>query len=253
MSPVILMLAMMAGATAWNDFSEWFSREGTPGAPADVLQAYSKKLAAGGVGEREIAARSEEVRKYMAAHPDEALVLHFNRIYTWVEAPFRREPSEMVKKVAGSRKPGRALDVAMGQGRNAVWLAKAGWNVSGYDISPVALREAAGLAAAAGVKLDTRVARHEDFELGTEQWDLIVMCFAFTKLSDAGYMQRVRDSLRPGGVLVVEGFNGGRPAERNMILKAVLDYRVLLFEDLPDVSDWGRMKAPLLRMALEKP
>ncbi len=38
-----------------------------------------------------------------------------------------------------------------------------------------------------------------------------------------------------------------------MILKAFLDYRVLLFEDLPDVADWGRMKAPLLRMALEKP
>jgi hypothetical protein len=38
-----------------------------------------------------------------------------------------------------------------------------------------------------------------------------------------------------------------------MILKAFLDYRVLLFEDLPDIADWGKVKAPLLRMALEKP
>ncbi len=208
MSPVIFVLAMMVGGTAWNDFSEWFSREGTPGAPADVLQAYTKKLEARGVGKLDIAAQSEEIRKYMAAHPGEALVLHFNRIYTWGEAPFRREPSELVKKVAGSRKPGRALDIAMGQGRNAVWLAKAGWNVSGYDISPVALREASAAAAAAGVKLDTRIASHEDFELGNAQWDLIVMCFAFTKLSDAAYMERVRDSLQPGGVLIVEGSTG---------------------------------------------
>ena len=43
-----------------------------------------------------------------------------------------------------------------------------------------------------------------------------------------------------------------RPGDPNMILKAFLDYRVLLFEDLPDLADWGNAKAPLLRMALEK-
>ncbi len=37
-----------------------------------------------------------------------------------------------------------------------------------------------------------------------------------------------------------------------MILKAFLQYHVLVFEDLPDISDWGKVKAPLLRMALER-
>jgi 2-polyprenyl-3-methyl-5-hydroxy-6-metoxy-1,4-benzoquinol methylase len=141
----------------------------------------------------------------------------------------------------------------MGEGRNSVWLAKAGWTVSGYDISAEGLRQANAAAAASGVKLDTRLASHEEYELGQSQWDLIVMSFAFTKLSDTAYMKRVRDSLKPGGVLLVEGFNGGPRGEPNMILKGVLDYRVLVFEDLPDVADWGKLKAPLLRLALEKP
>ncbi len=78
------------------------------------------------------------------------------------------------------------------------------------------------------------------------------MSFAFTKLNDPAYMKQVQDSLKPGGVLLVEGFSGGPSGEPNLILKGVLDYRVLLFEDLPDISDWGKVKAPLLRMALEK-
>ena len=79
----------------------------------------------------------------------------------------------------------------------------------GYDISGEALRQANAGAAASGVKLDTRLASHEEYELGQSQWDLIVMSFAFTTLSDTAYMKRVRDSLKPGGVLVIEGFNGG--------------------------------------------
>jgi 2-polyprenyl-3-methyl-5-hydroxy-6-metoxy-1,4-benzoquinol methylase len=253
MTTLLLLLALCAVDPAWKEFSEWFSKEGTPGAPADVLKAYAGRLKAQGTAEESVEARIRDVRAYIQAHPGEALVLHFNRIYTWADAPFTREPSALVKRVAGVRKPGRALDIAMGQGRNSIWLAKAGWTVSGYDISDEALRQAGTGAEAAGVKIETKLASHDDYQLGQEQWDLIVMSFAFTKLNDEAYMKRVRDSLKKGGVLLVEGFNGGAPPERNMVLKAVLDYRVLLFEDLPDVADWGKMKAPLLRMALEKP
>lgn len=244
------MLAV--GSGVWEEFAGWFSKEGTPGAPADVVRSYTAALRARGMSEGEAAARGKELEAYIAAHPGEALKLHFNRIYTWAEAPFRREPSALVMKVASTRKPGRALDIAMGQGRNAIWLAKQGWQVSGYDIAETGLREAAAGAAAAGVQIETRLASHDEFELGSSQWDLIVMSFAFTRLSDAEYMKRVRESLKPGGVLIVEGFNGGPQKELNLVLKAFLEYRVLLFEDLPDVADWGKMKAPLLRMALEK-
>lgn len=249
---VTLVLFAFLTGDAWKEFSDWFSKAGIPGAPADVMRAYSASLKTQGVSDEETQARVKEVQAHMSANPREALVLHFDRIFTWADAPFSREPSALVKKIAATRKPGKALDIAMGQGRNSIWLAKAGWTVSGYDISPEALRQANAGAAAAGVKLETKLASHEEFELGEAQWDMIVMSFAFTQLNDTAYMRRVRDSLRPGGVLVVEGFSGGPPKEPNLILKAFLDYRVILFEDLPDISDWGKMKAPLMRMALEK-
>lgn len=252
MAALILFLALLAVDSSWKDFADWFSKEGTPGAPADVLKAYSAKLKSRGIADEEIQARAKEIQDHLRTHPQEGLVLHFNRIYTWADAPFTREPSALVKRVAATRKPGRALDIAMGQGRNAIWLAKAGWTVSGYDISDEALRQSAEGAAAAGVKLDAKLASHEEYDLGQSRWDLIVMSFAFTALSDQAYMKRVYDSLKPGGVLLIEGFNGGPRPEKNMILKAFLDYQVLLYEDLPDVADWGKIKAPLLRMALEK-
>lgn len=252
MTIALLLFAVLAGDTTWKDFSDWFSKEGTPGAPAEVVNAYAARLKTQGIAAEEVQARVKKLQEYAAAHPKETLTLHFNRMFTWSEAPFSREPGALVTKVAAGRKPGRALDIAMGQGRNAIWLAKAGWIVSGYDISDEALRQANRAAAAAGVTLDTRLASHDEYELGQARWDLIVMSFAFTRLSDTAYMKRVRESLKPGGVLLVEGFNGGPAGEPNLILKAFLDYRVLLFEDLPDVADWGNVKAPLLRMALEK-
>lgn len=249
----LILFTLLAADPIWNDFTAWFSSEATPAAPADVLRAYSAKLKSRGVPPAEIDQRVDSVRKYLAAHPREALALHFDRMYSWTEAPFSRNPSALVTKVASTRKPGKALDIAMGQGRNAIWLAKAGWTVSGYDISPEALRQAAQAATTAGLSLDLKLASHDEYPLGDSQWDLIVMSFAFTRLSDDDYMKRVHTSLKPGGVLIIEGFNGGpRSSDPNMILKAFLDYRVLLFEDLPGVADWGNAKAPLLRMALEK-
>ncbi|MGJ5817482.1 class I SAM-dependent methyltransferase [Paludibaculum fermentans] len=253
MAIALLLFTLLSGDTAWKQFSDWFSKEGTPGAPTDVLRAYSKKLEAEGVAGDEVRTRVKDVQDYLAAHPREGLALHFNRIFTWKAAPFTREPSAFLRRIASTRKPGRALDIAMGQGRNSIWLAKAGWTVSGYDISDEALRQANALAAEAGVQLDTKLAAHDEYELGAAQWDLIVMSYAFTNLRDTAYMKRVQDSLKPGGLLLVEGFGGGRPGEPNQILNAFLSYRILYFEELPDIADWGQMKAPLLRMALEKP
>lgn len=249
----LILLALLAADPIWHDFTAWFSSEAIPAAPADVLTAYAAKLKSRGLPPSDIDQRVASVRKYLADHPREALALHFDRMYSWSGAPFSRNPSALVTKVASTRKPGKALDIAMGQGRNAIWLAKAGWTVSGYDISPEALRQANQAASSAGLSLDAKLASHDEYPLGESQWDLIVMSFAFTRLSDADYMKRVHSSLKPGGVLLIEGFNGGpRPGDPNMILKAFLDYRVLLFEDLPDLADWGQSKAPLLRMALEK-
>ena len=71
----------------------------------------------------------------------------------WTAAPNRR----FAEEVAGLA-PGRALDLACGEGRNAVWLAERGWEVTGVDFSDVALAKAAELATSRGVEVDWVVA-----------------------------------------------------------------------------------------------
>jgi SAM-dependent methyltransferase len=87
-------------------------------------------------------------------------------------------------------KPGRALDLACGTGRNAIWLAEQGWQVTAVDRSPIAIPT-----------VETRLAdleKHE-FQIVEASWDLIVVSL---------YLQRdlfepIKRGLRPGGVALV--------------------------------------------------
>ena len=63
---------------------------------------------------------------------------------------------------------GKALDVGTGQGRNAVWLAQQGWDVTGIDISGVGLAAASDNAENTGVRINTVKTSYLDFDFGTE-------------------------------------------------------------------------------------
>ena len=63
----------------------------------------------------------------------------------------------------------------MGQGRNAIYLAKQGWRVTGFDVSKAGLVEAQRLAKLAGVSIQTVLASDEEFDFRTEQWDLVAI------------------------------------------------------------------------------
>jgi methylase of polypeptide subunit release factors len=69
------------------------------------------------------------------------------------------------------RKPGKALDLGTGQGRNAIFLASTGWTVTGVDISEVAIAEAKKNAAARKVQIDAIVGDLDTYDFGREQWD----------------------------------------------------------------------------------
>ena len=99
-------------------------------------------------------------------------------------------PTPLLVETARTLKPGRALDLACGKGRNSIWLAEHGWKVTAVDRSPIVIP---------GV--DTRVAdleKHE-FPIGEAVWDLIVVSL---------YLQRdlfepIQRGLKPGGVALV--------------------------------------------------
>ncbi len=83
---------------------------------------------------------------------------------------FTRKPSAFLVEMAGKRKPGRALDVGMGQGRNALWLAQQGWDVTGFDLSDEGVRQAQVEAKRLGLKISASVASIADFDFDENRW-----------------------------------------------------------------------------------
>ena len=116
---------------------------------------------------------------------------------------------------------GRVLDVAMGKGRNAVYLAKKGFDVEGVDISPEAVHSALDQAREAGVTLKARVADLEiDYHIEKSAYDVII-CFNYLQRS---LITQIKDGLRKGGIIVYETFTVdqaqfSKPTNLNYLLK----------------------------------
>jgi SAM-dependent methyltransferase len=128
-----------------------------------------------------------------------------SRLRLWNERYARGDmadkPAEPVMITAvDNLAPGRALDVACGRGRNSLYLAVRGWQVTAVDYSEVALSKLRERAAEAGVKVDALHADLEkgEFTIGPDAYDLIVDCC---------YLQRslfaaMRAGVRPEGLVV---------------------------------------------------
>lgn len=177
---------------------------------------------------------------------------------------FNRQPNEFLTRVAAMLPKGRALDVGMGQGRNAVWLATQGWQVTGFDPATDAVAAAVAEAKRAGVSLTAVVQTDEGFDWRRGSWDLILMSYVDVR-SNA---KRAIDALAPGGVVIVEGTHrdtlklGVRIGEAvlfgdNELLQLFSGLRVLQYEDVTAPSDFGepelRGRARTVRLLAQKP
>ncbi len=87
---------------------------------------------------------------------------------------FNKEANTLLVETAKGLKPGKALDIGMGQGRNSIYLAKNGWNVTGVDIADEAVAYALNRAKENKLRINAVVAPMETFDFGISQWDLIV-------------------------------------------------------------------------------
>jgi tellurite methyltransferase len=116
---------------------------------------------------------------------------------------------------------GRALDVAMGNGRNAIYLAKHGFEVEGIDISSQAVRAALERARSLGICLAARVADLEEgYLLETGAYE-VILCFNYLQRS---LIPQIKEGLRVGGMVVYETFivdqaRFGRPKNPDYLLK----------------------------------
>lgn len=182
----------------------------------------------------------------------------YNPLYAGNSEVLVREPNRLLVEAVRNRKPGRALDVGMGQGRNAIFLAKNGWAVTGFDSSDEGVRQAKAEAVRLGLQLTASVDTIEAFAFGAEQWDLIVLTYEPTK----AIAPKVVGALRPGGIVVVEDrhldtkrvWPAGTFGD-NELLSLFAGLRVLRYEDVWARPDWSVMKLDerLVRLVAEKP
>jgi len=155
------------------------------------------------------------------------------------EAPgnrtFRVSPSGWLVRAVKDLMPGKALDLGMGQGRNALYLAQQGWDVTGVDMSDVAVRQAQSTAADFGVPYTTVVADLQTFDFGREKWDLIASIYE----PDWNWVTRIQDGLKVGGLFVRENHPFGPTSARNGLLRSFDSLRVIQYEDYFGPTDYS--------------
>lgn len=162
-----------------------------------------------------------------------------------------KEPNPFLKKNIRFLPKGKALDIATGEGKNAVFLAKHGFDVDAVDISQVGLRKAKRLANEIGVKINTILIDLNRYKIKKEKYDLITN-FYFLK---RGLIPEIKKGLKKGGIVIFEtyipeqrGLGTGGPKnfkyflKHNELLNLFKDLRILFYRE-GIFREGGRKKA----------
>jgi SAM-dependent methyltransferase len=242
----------------YEAFRAWITSQPVEVQQADddvVYQRYTAALQAEGKSQKEAASTIELLKKI----GDRAEIERWNRILTAPQPAFNTAPNGFLVEMTKGLRPGRALDVGMGQGRNAIFLAQQGWDAVGFDPADRAVAAAQEQAARLGVRITTHVARAEDFDWGNAQWDLIVLSYVGAR----EYVDDVLRALRPGGMVLIEGFHrdatktqpigGAVVFDTNELLKLYGALRVVRYEDTNGIGDFGMRSLRLVRLLAQKP
>lgn len=149
--------------------------------------------------------------------------------------------------------------LAMGDGRNALYFAELGLQVTGIDISAVGLEKARQAAAARDLQLEAIQADLFKYDLGQAKWKLVTNVYFNPSLY---VFDRIKVAVQPGGYLLVEGYgsdymgSGPIPETRyqpNQLLAELSDWRILEYQDGIFPSDWANEKSvPVVRILAQK-
>jgi SAM-dependent methyltransferase len=174
------------------------------------------------------------------------------------------EPVDFLRENIGRLPRGKALLLAAGEGRNAVWLAAQGYDVTAQDASPVGLEKARALAAQRGVTIRTEVGDlQHGYDMGESEYDLITNFY----YHDTAMIPAVMRALKPGGMFILQNFSIDQPETNrfgpknpdylvrpNELLSLFDGYRILHYEDTVVELDEGMHQGPgaVIRMIVVK-
>lgn len=179
----------------------------------------------------------------------------WNEIYKH-DVGFEHAPNKLLVDAVAEVPPGEALDVLMGQGRNALYLASRGWRVTGVDWSSEGIAHAQDEAKRRGLAVDTVDADIARFDFGTAKWDLVTLIYA-SGFDRPDQLAKLPQAIKPGGLLVVEYFRktatdpgGFEPGQLRAQFGDAFD--VIRDEVIEDVPDWATDRAVLVRFVARK-
>ncbi|MCL7458198.1 class I SAM-dependent methyltransferase [Micromonospora echinofusca] len=126
------------------------------------------------------------------------------------ELVWTAEPNRFVVEEVAGLSPGRAIDLAAGEGRNAVWLAQQGWEVTAVDFSAVAIERGRELARQRDVSVDWQVADVTAYEPPADGVDLVLIAYLHLPAAEiAAVLSHARRAVRRGGRVLVVGHDVG--------------------------------------------
>lgn len=226
-------------AALWGHYEAWVAKLPAlpPGERQPMGERYVQQLVSEGVARDDATrrfARINVIRRESAARE----MVYWNAAFKLGGGP--DAPLQLLQETVRHLKPGRAIEPGVGRGRNAIWLAGLGWDVTGYDIAKDALAAAQTGATKAGVRLTTLEGNHDTFDFGTSQWDLVLCAYCYMRIDDPRWPAVFGRALRPGGVVV---FQTSLDPRRSVADLAALwkDFHILRVEDLDagmESSDW---------------
>lgn len=154
---------------------------------------------------------------------------------------FGKEPAQFLRENPGWLVKGMTgLSVADGEGRNSVFAATRGVNMTAFDMSPTASARTGELANAQGVTIDTHVSDWGGWDWDANPYDLVIAIFIqfATPAERAVQFADLKKAVKPGGILMLHGYRpeqinlgtGGPPSAANMYTEELLS---------ESFSDWS--------------
>lgn len=139
----------------------------------------------------------------------------WNERYGKGEFIYGKKPNAFFAEQIALLQPGKLLLPAEGEGRNAVYAAGLGWEVTAFDFSEAGKQKAEKLADETGVSIRYHIAQAADFQTEAESYDAVALVYAHfpPEVRNTLHQQLVK-WLKPGGRLILEAFHP-RQMERN--------------------------------------